>query len=132
MSSAPLKPETSQNDYRIPRERMIDRLRRHYGIVDARVLDAMRAVLEVRLRLGWASAADLLEAVLGLAGALALARAGAGPRDFVVLWVVLKLLNALVVTAAALRMGTFDWRPRPTTCRATTARSASWHACGPA
>ncbi len=44
MSSAPLRPDTSQNDYRIPRERMIDRLRRHYGIDDARVLDAMRAV----------------------------------------------------------------------------------------
>jgi protein-L-isoaspartate(D-aspartate) O-methyltransferase len=30
--------------FRIPRERMIERLRRHYGIADARVLDAMRAV----------------------------------------------------------------------------------------
>ena len=44
MSSAPLRPDTSQNDYRIPRERMIDRLRRHYGISDTRVLEAMRAV----------------------------------------------------------------------------------------
>src|SRR5436305_10035934 len=44
MSSAPLQPSASSNDYRIPRERMIDRLRGHYGIRDARVLDAMRAV----------------------------------------------------------------------------------------
>ena len=44
MSSAPLQPATSPNDYRIPRERMIDRLRKHYGIRDARVLEAMRAV----------------------------------------------------------------------------------------
>ena len=44
MSSAPLRPDASQSDYRIPRERMIDRLRRHYGISDARVLEAMRAV----------------------------------------------------------------------------------------
>ncbi|HJU56911.1 MAG TPA: protein-L-isoaspartate(D-aspartate) O-methyltransferase [Pyrinomonadaceae bacterium] len=44
MSSAPLRPATSQNDYRIPRERMIERLRKHYGIADARVLDAMRVV----------------------------------------------------------------------------------------
>ncbi len=44
MSSAPLHPATPQNDYRIPRERMIERLRKHYGISDARVLEAMRAV----------------------------------------------------------------------------------------
>jgi protein-L-isoaspartate(D-aspartate) O-methyltransferase len=44
MSSAPLQPATSPNDYRIPRERMIERLRKHYGIRDARVLEAMRTV----------------------------------------------------------------------------------------
>jgi protein-L-isoaspartate(D-aspartate) O-methyltransferase len=44
MSSAPLQPATSPNDYRIPRERMIERLRGHYGIRDVRVLDAMRGV----------------------------------------------------------------------------------------
>ena len=44
MSSAPLQPATSQSEYRIPRERMTDRLREHYGIRDVRVLDAMRSV----------------------------------------------------------------------------------------
>jgi protein-L-isoaspartate(D-aspartate) O-methyltransferase len=44
MSSAPLHPAASPNDYRIPRERMIERLRQHYGIRDARALEAMRAV----------------------------------------------------------------------------------------
>jgi protein-L-isoaspartate(D-aspartate) O-methyltransferase len=44
LSSAPLQPATSPNDYRIPRERMIERLRGHYGIRDVRVLEAMRAV----------------------------------------------------------------------------------------
>jgi protein-L-isoaspartate(D-aspartate) O-methyltransferase len=44
LSSAPLHPATSPNDYRIPRERMIERLRGHYGIRDVRVLEAMRAV----------------------------------------------------------------------------------------
>jgi len=44
MSSAPLHPSLSANDYRIPRERMIERLRAHYGIRDARVLGAMRNV----------------------------------------------------------------------------------------
>ena len=44
MSSAPLRPNSLTAEYRIPRERMIDRLRKHYGIEDARVLEAMRAV----------------------------------------------------------------------------------------
>lgn len=44
MSSAPLQPAASPNDYRIPRERMIERLRSHYGIRDVRVLEAMRTV----------------------------------------------------------------------------------------
>src|SRR5918912_1210468 len=44
MSSSPLQPSITSSDYRIPRERMIDRLRGHYGIRDQRVLDAMRAV----------------------------------------------------------------------------------------
>ena len=44
MSSAPLQPAASANDYRIPRERMIERLRNHYGIRDARVLEVMRSV----------------------------------------------------------------------------------------
>ncbi len=41
MSSAPLRPSSSQSDYRIPRERMVERLRDHYGIRDRRVLDVM-------------------------------------------------------------------------------------------
>jgi protein-L-isoaspartate(D-aspartate) O-methyltransferase len=44
LSSAPLRPNSLTDAYRIPRERMIDRLRKHYGIEDARVLEAMRAV----------------------------------------------------------------------------------------
>ena len=44
MSSAPLQPATSPSEHRIPRERMIERLRGHYGIRDARVLEAMRNV----------------------------------------------------------------------------------------
>jgi len=35
---------SSTQDYAIPRERMVARLRDHYGITDARVLEAMRAV----------------------------------------------------------------------------------------
>ncbi|HEY0544297.1 MAG TPA: protein-L-isoaspartate(D-aspartate) O-methyltransferase [Pyrinomonadaceae bacterium] len=44
MSSAPPRPITTQSDYRIPRERMVERLRDHYRIRDERVLEAMRSV----------------------------------------------------------------------------------------
>jgi protein-L-isoaspartate(D-aspartate) O-methyltransferase len=44
LSSAPLQPAASSAEYRIPRERMIERLRTHYRILDARVLEAMRTV----------------------------------------------------------------------------------------
>jgi protein-L-isoaspartate(D-aspartate) O-methyltransferase len=44
LSSAPLRPNSLTAEYRIPRERMIERLRETYGIRDARVLEAMRAV----------------------------------------------------------------------------------------
>lgn len=39
-----MHPAASASEYRIPRERMIEHLRNHYGIRDARVLDALRAV----------------------------------------------------------------------------------------
>ncbi|HEX8492648.1 MAG TPA: protein-L-isoaspartate(D-aspartate) O-methyltransferase [Pyrinomonadaceae bacterium] len=41
MSSAHLRPPTARAEFRIPRERMVARLRQHYGITDERVLDAM-------------------------------------------------------------------------------------------
>jgi protein-L-isoaspartate(D-aspartate) O-methyltransferase len=44
LSSAPLRPNSLTDAYRIPRQRMIERLRDHYGIRDERVLDAMRAI----------------------------------------------------------------------------------------
>jgi protein-L-isoaspartate(D-aspartate) O-methyltransferase len=44
LSSVPLRPNSLTTEYRIPRERMIERLRDHYGIGDRRVLEAMRAI----------------------------------------------------------------------------------------
>jgi protein-L-isoaspartate(D-aspartate) O-methyltransferase len=41
LSSAPLRPPLTASEFRIPRERMVKRLREHYGISDRRVLDAM-------------------------------------------------------------------------------------------
>jgi len=40
----PLRPALPSADYRIPRERMAERLREHYRISDVRVLEAMRTI----------------------------------------------------------------------------------------
>ena len=44
MSSTPRQPSLSAAEYRIPRERMVQRLREHYRISEPRVLDAMNSV----------------------------------------------------------------------------------------
>ncbi|HEX3227379.1 MAG TPA: protein-L-isoaspartate(D-aspartate) O-methyltransferase [Pyrinomonadaceae bacterium] len=44
MSSTPSRQRTLAAEFRIPRERMIERLRGHYGIRDQKVLEAMRIV----------------------------------------------------------------------------------------
>jgi protein-L-isoaspartate(D-aspartate) O-methyltransferase len=44
LSSAPLRPNSTSSGYRIPRERMVERLRSHYGIRDPRVLDVMLTI----------------------------------------------------------------------------------------
>jgi protein-L-isoaspartate(D-aspartate) O-methyltransferase len=44
LSFTPPRYVPTPQDYRIPRERMIERLRDHYGIRDASVLEAMRTV----------------------------------------------------------------------------------------
>ncbi|MEO8433627.1 MAG: protein-L-isoaspartate(D-aspartate) O-methyltransferase [Pyrinomonadaceae bacterium] len=44
MSSTPPRPSPTSQDYRIPRERMIERLRNHYGIRDVAVLEAMGSI----------------------------------------------------------------------------------------
>ena len=44
MTSTPSRQTTLQAEYRIPRERMVERLRNHYGIRDEKVLAAMMSV----------------------------------------------------------------------------------------
>jgi protein-L-isoaspartate(D-aspartate) O-methyltransferase len=44
LSSTPPRQQALQAEYRIPRERMVERLRGHYGIRDEKVLEAMRSV----------------------------------------------------------------------------------------
>jgi protein-L-isoaspartate(D-aspartate) O-methyltransferase len=44
LGSTPSRQQALQAEYRIPRERMCERLRDHYGIRDPKVLEAMRSV----------------------------------------------------------------------------------------
>ena len=44
LNSGPQPPAIYPSEFRIPRERMIERLRNHYGIRDVRVLRAMSEV----------------------------------------------------------------------------------------
>lgn len=83
------------------------------GLILLIVIDSFRSALEVRLRLAWISIADAVEAIATVAGALVLIRRGAGPEAFLWMYAGLKLVNALIVWAAASRMGEFSWRPRP-------------------
>jgi O-antigen/teichoic acid export membrane protein len=83
------------------------------GLILLVVIDSFRSALEMRLRLGWVSIADTVEAAATVTGALLLIHAGAGPEAFLWMYVALKLVNALMVWAAAGSMGDFSWRPRP-------------------
>jgi O-antigen/teichoic acid export membrane protein len=83
------------------------------GLILLIVIDSFRSSLEVRLRLGWVSIADTVEATATVIGAILLIRAGEGPEAFLWMYVVLKLVNAVMVWAAAGSMGEFSWRPRP-------------------
>ena len=83
------------------------------GLILLIVIDSFRSALEMRLRLGWVSIADTIEATATVGGALLLIRADAGPEAFLWMYVGLKLVNALIVWAAAGSMGEFSWRPKP-------------------
>lgn len=82
------------------------------GLVVLIVFDVFRSTLEVRLRLGWISLADLVEATATLGGSIALARSGAGPESFLWLYVVLKVVNAVILGLAARRMVRYRWSLR--------------------
>ena len=75
--------------------------------------ETFRASLATRLRLAWAAAADFLEGAVTLAGAIALAVAGADVLPFVALYALAKLVNVSVVMTGALRLATYRWAPRP-------------------
>lgn len=71
------------------------------------------AALEVRLRLGWVAIADVAEAVSLLVLVAVLMVADASVLAFVAAYVAVNVLNGVIVLIAALRIGTFSWRPLP-------------------
>jgi O-antigen/teichoic acid export membrane protein len=75
-------------------------------------LDTFRNSLGVRLRLGWTSVADVLEGVITLGGAVAIAAAGGGVFAFLWLYVAAKAANGIVLALAVSRMADLDWKPR--------------------
>jgi O-antigen/teichoic acid export membrane protein len=75
-------------------------------------LDTFRNSLGVRLRLGWTSIADVLEAALTLGGAIVIAATGAGVFAFLWLYVAAKALNGIVLVAVVARLADFDWKPQ--------------------
>lgn len=75
-------------------------------------LDTFRNPLGVRLRLGWTSIADVLEAAFTLGGAIVIAATGAGVFAFLWLYVAAKALNGGVLVVAVARLADFDWRPK--------------------
>jgi O-antigen/teichoic acid export membrane protein len=82
------------------------------GLVLLVVFDVFRSSLEVRLRVGWISVADTVEAAATLLGTLVLVDAGANVESFLWLYVGLKLLNATIIMVAVTRLVGFTWRPR--------------------
>jgi O-antigen/teichoic acid export membrane protein len=82
------------------------------GLILLLGIDSFRSSLEIRLRVGWLSFADSVEAGLALVATLLLVLGGAGLDAFVWLYVAQKTFNALFITVVARRVGSFDWRLR--------------------
>lgn len=74
--------------------------------------ETFRNSLAVRLRLGFAALADIVEALFSLAGVLVLAHAGSGVIAFLWLYVAAKALNAVIVAIAAGSLAKYSWRPK--------------------
>lgn len=80
--------------------------------------------LEVRLRMGWAAVADVVEAVVLVVGIFLLGRAGVGINGFLWLYVAANACNLVIVSVAALRMSVLRWRPSPARWRELLAPAA--------
>jgi O-antigen/teichoic acid export membrane protein len=77
--------------------------------------ETFRASLATRLRLGWSAAADVLESVLVLAGAVLLTLADAELMPFLGLYVVAKTANAALLLVGATTLTDYRWRLLPST-----------------
>ena len=79
-------------------------------------LETMQASLEVRLRMGWVSIANIVEAFAFAAGVLMLAHLHRGIDDFVWLYVGVNTLYMVVIAAVASAKVRYDWSLRPRSC----------------
>lgn len=87
-------------------------------------LESFLIPLEVRLRMGWAAVADIVEASVLVIGILVLRAAGAGINDYLWLYVGANACNLVLVTIVAIRNGDFRWRPLPRLWRMLLAPAA--------
>jgi len=78
--------------------------------------ETMQASLEVRLRMGWVSIANIVEAFAFAVGVLLLAHAHRGIDDFVWLYVGVNTLNMVVIAAVAGAKVHYDWSLRLRSC----------------
>lgn len=78
---------------------------------------AFQVSLEVRLRMGWVAAANLIEAVILAGGVVVLAHRHAGVLDFVWLYVGANAINFTLVAARAITLARYRWAPRPPVLR---------------
>ena len=78
------------------------------------------ASLEIRLQLGWTAIADVVEAVALVLLVGVLVAVDAPVLAFVMAYVGVNVLNAVIVAWAALRITSYDWRPQPERWRSMT------------
>ncbi len=79
-------------------------------------LETLQASLEVRLRMGWVSIANAVEAFAFVTGVILLAHAHAGLDTFVWLYVAVNTLNMAIVALIAVVRVRYDWSVRPASC----------------
>ena len=82
------------------------------AVVGLTFTETFRNPLGVRLRFGWTTLADLLEAAASLAGIALMVWADASLSAFLWLYVAGKTLNASIVFLAGYRSGSFHWALR--------------------
>lgn len=82
-------------------------------IAVALTLQSLQVSLQVRLRMGWVAAGNLVEAVMLVAGVEILVRRGDGLMSFIWLYVLANAISLVVAATRALGLAHYRWAPRP-------------------